>query len=369
MPVVIVSGLTEAKRRAFVLFDNKISEKAGWDHSALANELSELTALLAEDGLEIGLTGFETPEIDRLMGDLIDPEHDAADDLPEGQKRAVSRLGDLWSLDRHRVLCGNATQDAAVRKLMGRERASMVFADPPYNLRVSSIQGRGRIRHREFVQGSGEFSRPAFTSFLTYSFSLAAKYSLPGSLHYVCIDWRHMREILAAGDQVYDELLNVVVWAKTNSGQGSFYRSQHELVFVFKNESARHLNNIELGRHGRNRSNLWTYQGVNTFRAGRLDDLSIHPTIKPVALVADAMKDCTRRGDIVLDPFLGSGTTIVAAERVGRRGFGLDLDPLYIDAAIRRWEKFTRKDAVLTATRQTFAEVAKARLEGAPDDR
>lgn len=178
-----------------------------------------------------------------------------------------------------------------------------------------------------------------------------------------------MREILAAGDQVYDELLNVVVWAKTNSGQGSFYRSQHELVFVFKNKSARHLNNIELGRHGRNRSNLWTYQGVNTFRAGRLDDLSIHPTIKPVALVADAMKDCTRRGDIVLDPFLGSGTTIVAAERVGRRGFGLDLDPLYIDAAIRRWEKFTRKDAVLTATRQTFAEVAKARLEGAPDDR
>lgn len=365
--VIVLSGLSPAQRRALVLFDNKIAEKAGWDRAALAHELDELTSLLAGEGLDISLTGFETPEIDRLMGDLIDPDDDPADEFPQTQTHAVSRMGDLWRLEAHRLLCGDATQEAAVRTLMGRGRANMVLADPPYNLRVSSIGGRGKIRHCEFVRGS--LSPPAFTSFLCDSLSLAAKFSLPGSLHYVFMDWRHLRELFAASDTAYNELINVVVWNKTNSGQGSFYRSQHELILVYKNGAAPHRNNVELGRHGRNRSNVWTYPGVNTFRAGRLDDLSIHPTVKPVALVADAMRDCTRRGDIVLDPFLGSGTTIVAAERVGRSGYGMELDPLYVDAAIRRWEKFTRRDAVLTGTRQTFAEVAKTRLHGAPDDR
>jgi DNA modification methylase len=330
--------------------------------AALARELDELTSLLGAEGLDISLTGFEAPEIDRLMGDLIDPEHDPADEIPEFGETAVSPLGDLWSLDCHRVVCGDATQEAAVRTLMVRERATMVLADPPYNLRISSIQGRGRIRHREFVQGSGELSRSAFISFRENSFSLAAKFSAPGSVHFVFMDWRHTREILAAGDRVYDELLNLVVWNKTNAGQGSFYRSQHELIFIFKNGSAPHRNNVELGRHGRNRSNVWTYPGVNTFRSGRLDDLSIHPTVKPVALVADAMRDCTQRGDVILDPFLGSGTTILAAERVGRRGYGMEIDPLYVDATITRWERFTGKDAVLVTSGDTFAEVAGARL-------
>jgi DNA modification methylase len=201
-----------------------------------------------------------------------------------------------------------------------------------------------------------------FTKFLTDCLSLASQYSTAGSIHYVCMDWRHLGEMLAAGKQVYSELKNFVVWAKTNAGQGSFYRSQHEDIFVFKNGDGPHINNFELGQHGRSRSNVWSYPGVNTFRKGRLDDLSSHPTVKPVSLVADAMRDCSRRGDIVLDPFMGAGTTILAAERVGRRARGLEIDPLYVDVAVRRWQTFTKRDAILKATNQTFDEVAETRV-------
>jgi len=361
VPVMVVSGLSDAERRAYLLADNRLTEKASWDRAALAIELRQLAPLLAEAGLDIELTGFETPEIDSLMGDLVDPEQDPSDELPGVAKEPVSRRGDLWLLDRHHLLCGNAKDDADLRKLMGRERATMVFTDPPFNVRISSVQGRGKIRHREFLEGSGELSPEEFTCFLVDSLALAASYSFDGSIHYDCMDWRHIGEMLAAGNEVYGKPKNLVVWVKTNAGQGTFYRSQHELIFVFKNGAASHINNFELGQHGRNRSNVWTYAGVNTFRAGRLDDLSVHPTVKPVALVADAMGDTSRRGDIVLDPFMGSGTTILAAERVGRRGYGIEIDPLYVDAAVRRWQKFTKRDAILKATGQTFHEVLAAR--------
>lgn len=244
---------------------------------------------------------------------------------------------------------------------MGREQATMVFTDPPYNVKIASVQGRGKIKHREFMQASGEMSRRRYTRFLVDSFSLAAKHSINGSIHFVCIDWRHNRELQDAGEEVYTELKNLIVWVKTNGGMGTFYRSQHELIFVFKNGQADHVNNFELGQHGRNRTNVWSYAGVNTFRAGRLDDLTVHPTVKPVALVVDAIRDCSRRGDIVLDPFMGSGTTILASERVGRCGYGLELDPIYIDAAIRRWQIFTKRDAVLAGTHSTFDEAAAQR--------
>ena len=175
-----------------------------------------------------------------------------------------------------------------------------------------------------------------------------------------------MGELLAAGSAVYSELKNIIVWVKTTPGQGSFYRSQHELIFAFKNGDAPHLNNFELGQRGRNRSNVWTYAGANTFRAGRMDDLAMHPTMKPVALVADAMRDCSRRGDIVLDPFIGSGTTIMAAERVGRRAYGIEIDPRYVDVAVRRWQAYTRRDAVLHGSGQTFEEIAAARSKTGP---
>lgn len=358
VPVITVSHLSEAQKRALVLADNKIAENAGWDRQILAAELGELAGLLPEIDLSLDITGFEPAQIDSLMGDLVDREDDPADEVPALAGEAVSRRGDLWALGSHRLLCGDATNAADVKTLMGGELAAMVFTDPPYNVRIASIQGRGDIKHREFVAGSGEMSRDQFEKFLADSLGLAAMHSAPGSLHYVCMDWRHMGELLSAGEDVYGSLKNLVVWAKTNAGQGSFYRSQHELIFVFKSGDAPHLNNVELGKHGRNRSNVWSYAGVNTFRAGRMDDLATHPTVKPVALVADAMRDCSRRGDIVLDPFLGSGTTILAAERVGRRGYGLELDPLYVDAAVQRWQKFTKRDAILKATGQTFDDAA-----------
>ena len=234
----------------------------------------------------------------------------------------------------------------------------MAFLDPPYNVRVRDIIGRGRIKHAEFAMASGELSSAEFVAFLNDTLAAAAAVSCDGAVHFVCMDWRHIGELIEAGGAVYDEMLNLVTWVKSNAGQGSFYRSQHELIGVFRVGQELHLNNIELGRHGRSRSNVWHYPGVNTFRAGRLDDLKSHPTVKPVALVADAMKDCTRRGDIVLDTFCGSGTTILAAERVGRRAYTLELEPRFVDVAIKRWQAFSRKDAIHADSGLTFDEVA-----------
>jgi DNA modification methylase len=361
VPILVMRGLSDAEKLAFAIADNKIATNAGWDRSLLSSQLGELASLLPEYNLDLQITGFEPAEIDGLLADLGDFEHDPADELNEIADTAVSRQGDLWQPGSHRLLCGDACDVSHLAKLMGRERAAMVFADPPYNVQISATVGRGKIKHREFAVASGELSPSDFIDFLKSWMRLALKFSEHGSIHYVCMDWRHLGELHAAGEEIFGLLQNLVVWNKTNAGQGSFYRSQHELIFVYKNGDAPHLNNIELGRHGRNRSNVWTYAGVNTFRKGRLDELTIHPTVKPVALVADAMRDCSRRGDLVLDPFIGSGTTILAAEQVGRRGYGLELDPRYVDAAIRRWQDFTRRDAILKATGQTFDEVAAAR--------
>lgn len=291
-----------------------------------------------------------------MITDFADPDVDLADQAPPGRSGSpISRLGDVWQMGEHRLLCGDARLEADVATLMVGEQAAMVFADPPYNVSIKKTVGRGSIKHREFLQASGDMTIAEFTSFLDQTMRPAAQYSRAGSIHFFCMDWRHIPETITAGKSVYGEQKNLVVWVKTNAGQGSFYRSQHELISVFKNGNAPHLNNIEQGKHGRNRSNVWQYPGVNTFRKGRLQDLSAHPTVKPVALVADAIKDCTRRGDIVLDPFIGSGTTILA-ERTGRRAFGLEIDPAYVDVAVRRWQDSTKQDAILTATGQTFDE-------------
>lgn len=364
VPTLRVSGLSDTQKRALVLADNKLAEKAGWDRATLAVELNALAPLLSEVGLDISLTGFEPAEIDGLLGDLVDPEGDPADMAPAVKTNPVSRTGDLWLLGRHRLLCGDSRKETCLHDVMGPDHAAMVFTDPPYNVSVRSIQGRGRRKHTEFEMASGEMSKAQFTSFLIETLALAANFSVDGSIHFVCMDWRHFGEISDAGKAAYSELKNLVVWNKTNAGQGSFYRSQHELIFVFKKGEAAHRNNFELGQHGRNRSNVWTYAGINSFRAGRLDDLALHPTVKPVALVADAMRDCSRRGDIVLDPFMGSGTTILAAERVGRIAYGLELDPRYVDAAVRRWQDFTKRDAVLRSSDKTFDEVSATKASG-----
>jgi hypothetical protein len=275
VPVIVMTGLTKAEKRALALADNKIAANAGWDRAVLAAELGELADLLPECDLDIEIAGFEPAEIDSLMGDLVDPEQDPADEFPPSTEIPVSRSGDLWQLKEHQLLCGDATAAADLRRLMERHRAAMVFTDPPYNLRISSLQGRGRIKHGEFAQASGEMSSDQFARFLRTSLGLAAKHSASGCIHYVFIDWRHIGELLSAGSDVYSELKNIIVWAKTNAGQGSFYRSQHEFICVYKFGDAAHTNNIELGRHGRNRSNVWTYPGVNTFRSGRMDELAL----------------------------------------------------------------------------------------------
>ena len=356
--VIVMSGLSDVEKRALALADNKIPANAGWNRQILAAELGELASLLPESSLDIEITGFEPAEIDNLLADFGDREQDPLDAPVKVADRSVSRKGDVWQFGPHRLLCGDACDESDMRMLMGRDCAAMVFADPPYNVQISSTIGRGKIKHREFAFASGEMSPSAFIAFLKKWMRLVAKFSEDGSIHFVSMDWRHLGEMHSAGEEVFGPLQNLVVWNKTNAGQGSFYRSQHEMIFVYKNGDGPHLNNVQLGRHGRNRSNVWTYAGVNTFRTGRLDDLSVHPTVKPVALVADAIKDCSRRGDIILDPFMGSGTTLLAAERTGRRAYGLEIDPLYVDAAIRRWQDFTKRDAVLKATGQTFDEVA-----------
>jgi DNA modification methylase len=361
VPIIVLSGLKDAEKRALALADNQIPARAGWNRQLLAEELGDLATLLPECDLSLEITGFATAEIDSLLGDLVDPELDPADDVPPPPKAASTRAGDLWELGRHRLLCGDAQSAIDLRRLMGTEAATMMITDPPYNIPIKRVQGRGRIKHGNFIQGSGEMSPAEFTKFLQTVLSLAAEHSVGGSIHFIFMDWRHQGELLAAGSVAYSELKNLIVWVKTTPGQGSFYRSQHELIFAFKNGGGAHVNNFELGQHGRNRSNVWTYAGVNTFRAGRMDDLAVHPTAKPVALVADALRDCSRRGDIVLDPFIGSGTTILAAERVGRRAYGLEIDPRYVDTAVQRWQAYTKRDATLRDTGQTFQEIAAAR--------
>jgi DNA modification methylase len=237
----------------------------------------------------------------------------------------------------------------------------MVFTDPPYNVPISGhVGGLGSIQHREFAMASGEMSQAEFTAFLQSVFGHLATFSVDGAIHFQCMDWRHVPEILAAGTAAYTDLKNICVWAKNNGGMGSLYRSQHEFVFVFKSGTAPHINNVELGRHGRYRTNVWSYAGVNSFGGDRAD-LSLHPTVKPVAMIADAIRDCSHRKGIVLDAFVGSGTTLIAAETTGRRGYGIEIDPLYCDVTIRRLHTVCGLEAVLEGTGQRFAEVESER--------
>jgi DNA modification methylase len=366
VPAVRLSHLNEAEKRAYVIADNRLAEKAGWDPEILAIELQGLIDI----GFDVELTGFETPEIDLILEEFDDasPKSLTADDQTPDRSSSppISRVGDLWILDAHRLLCGDARSPAAYAKLLGGRTADLVFTDPPYNVRIDGhVSGLGRIRHSEFAMASGEMAETEYTQFLSTTLSQAAKASRDGALHYICMDWRHLYELLSAGREIYDGLLNLCVWNKNNGGMGSFYRSKHELIPVFKVGNAPHINNVELGRHGRNRTNVWDYAGLNTFRAGRLDELAMHPTVKPVALVADAIKDASRRSDLVLDPFAGSGTTIIAAEKTGRRAYALEIDPKYVDVIIRRWQALTGKEAILEATATSFEDTLKQRQRAA----
>lgn len=233
---------------------------------------------------------------------------------------------------------------------MAGETAQMAFTDPPYNVPIEGhVSGLGKVRHREFAQASGEMSAAQFTAFLRRAFERLVENSQDGAIHFICMDWRHMGEMLAAGAGVHAELKNLIVWVKDNGGMGTFYRSRHELVFAFKQGTAPHINSFELGQHGRYRTNVWQYKGVNTLKAGRMEELALHPTVKPVAMIADAIKDVSRRNGIVLDLFGGSGSTLIAAHKTGRRARLVELDPVYCDRIIARWEAYAKDDAIQLA--------------------
>jgi DNA modification methylase len=352
IPTFKVCGLSDAQKRLLMLADNKIASNAGWDREKLAGELAGLMEL----DVDLDLTGFEPVEIDQLCEDFSEDSHDPADDVPETQDEPVSVAGDLWMLGRHRLLCGDARSSEDMALLMGTDRAAMAFLDPPYNVRVAGIVGRGSVKHREFAMASGEMTRREFREFLATSLQTGADFSSNGAVHYVCMDWRHIEDLMAVGRSVYGDTLNLIAWVKNNAGQGSFYRSQHELIAVFRVGEDRHLNNVVLGAHGRNRTNVWHYAGVNSFGKERMAELTSHPTVKPVAMIADAIRDCTRKASIVLDTFAGSGSTLLACERIGRKGRAIEISPGFVDVAIRRWQAFTGRDAVHAVSGKTFDE-------------
>lgn len=358
VPCVRLANMSAAQKQAYVIADNKLSLNAGWDEDILAIELQHLSSIDLEFDVEI--TGFSTAEIDQLVSSVNaqspdDPKDEA---VPNFDGPSVSKPGDLWLLGSHRVYCGNSCEEGAFRMLMGTDAADMVFTDPPYNVRIDgNVGGLGKIKHREFAMAAGEMSPSEFTSFLRLAFEHLASHSRDGSIQYICMDWRHIGEVLQAANGIYAELKNLCVWAKDNAGMGTFYRSQHELVFVFKAGHGTHINNFELGQHGRHRTNVWSYRGMSSRTKTRNQELALHPTVKPVAMIADAIRDVCPRAGIVLDCFGGSGSTLIAAHKTGRRARVIELDPIYVDRMIRRWQTYANDDAILAASQRTFDDI------------
>jgi DNA modification methylase len=362
VPVVAISSLSDADKKALVIADNRIAELSNWDRDILAIEYQGLEDLQFDD---IEVTGFSLGEIDTILDEASEKKPvgpGPEDDLPPVVAAPVSRKGDLWILGSHRLLCGDARSDGDYARLLEGEIADLVLTDPPWNVRIDgNVSGLGRVRHDEFAMASGEMSEAEFTDFLSIFLGCAKAHSRGGAILFVFMDWRHLFELTCAGRQQDLILKNLVVWAKDNAGMGTFYRSKHELVFVFKNPDGGHINTFELGQHGRYRTNVWEYAGVNTFRAGRLDELAMHPTVKPVAMLADAIRDVTKRAAIVLDPFAGSGSTLIAAEKTGRRARCIEYEPKYCDVIVRRWQAYTGKAATFEGTELTFEDFEGAR--------
>jgi DNA modification methylase len=360
VPTITLEDLSPEQIRAYVIADNRLAELAGWDPEILTVEFEYLLAL---DVFDVTLTGFEVGEIDQI---LLDGEGgpDSADVLEGLTGTSVTRPGDHWMLGKHGIFCGSALDPNSYIALLGNRKASLIFADPPYNVRIAgNVSGRGAVRHADFAMASGEMTDDQFRSFLNVSLRLLAQYSTSGSVHFLCMDWRHANHLVGVGEQVYGELLNLCVWVKDKGGMGSLYRSAHELIFVFKNGRGKHRNNIQLGVYGRDRTNVWRYPSASTFShqgdEGNL--LALHPTVKPVAMIADAILDCSARGEIVLDSFLGSGSTLIAAERTGRVCCGVELNPQYVDVAIRRWQRHTGASALHLVTGKSFDELSAER--------
>lgn len=346
VPVLRLSHLSEEARRAYILADNKLAEHAGWDQELLAIELQALLDV----SFDLSVTGFETAEIDLVLEAADAARGESTEDaIPElaNSGPAVTEPGDVWALGPHRLMCGDARDARAVNTLVARRPIDMIFTDPPYNVAIDGhVCGSGSIKHSEFAFASGEMSQAAFTTFLTDSLSQASRVSKSGAIAFVCMDWRHMREMLDAGAAAFTELKNLCVWNKTNAGMGSFYRSKHELVFVYKVGKAKHTNSFGLGDTGRYRTNVWDYAGLNVPGTAAQDALAMHPTVKPVNMIADALRDCCRRGERVLDLFGGSGSTLIAAETTGRVAHLMEYSPQYCDVILTRYANMTSQEPI-----------------------
>lgn len=357
--VLVVQNRNQDEIRALRLALNRLPQEAAWDNDKLRTEFRELVAL----GFDMELTGFDAVEIDMTFSvdepaaDSVE-EEDVADLQPNGQ--TVVQVGDIWLLGRHRVACGDARDPSLMARLAEQRSVSAVFTDPPYNVQIDSfVSGLGKTRHREFAMASGEMAREEFIAFLCDFIATAKPNLAAGAILYICMDWRHLLELLVAVERQELEVKNICVWTKSNAGMGTFYRSQHEMVVVCKHGDAPHQNHFELGQHGRSRSNVWRYAGVNTFGKDRMELLASHPTVKPTTMIVDALKDVTRRGDVVLDSFLGSGSTLIAAEETGRICLGVEFDPAYVQVAIRRWQRRTGRDAVNALSGEVFNEICR----------
>jgi hypothetical protein len=371
VPVVRLDHLSEAQKKALRIADNRLAELAGWDQDLLAIEFSSLIEFesVSDLNFELEITGFSFGAIDQTIETTKKDDSPDSDDFfePNFAGPTVSRLGDKWILDEHAIMCGDARDDKVQARARDGSLAQLAICDPPYNVKGEGhISGLGKVVHADFLMASGEMTDTEFTTFLTDFLQATSNSLVAGAVLFVFMDWRHQCELLNAARSVGLTPLNLCVWNKGTGGMGSLYRSQHELVFVFKKGSASHKNRIELGRHGRCRTNVWTYPGLASFGPNRLEQLAEHPTIKNCAMIADAMRDVSDRNDVVIDPFCGSGTTIIAAAKTGRRAHTIELDPKYVDVAVRRWEKWSGKQARHVDTGLTFAEEA-ARRARRPD--
>ena len=365
IPAIRLTHLTESQKKAYRIADNKLTENGAWDTDLLKIEFEEIEKLNLD--LNLDITGFDNQDID-LLFNPPPPADNKLNKIPYiPEKEIVSKAGDIWQLGSHRIICGDALERIAFERLLQDKHAAMVFTDPPYNVKINGhVCGNGAIKHKEFAMASGEMGSNEFTEFLSANFKLLKEFSKNGSLHLICMDWRHVEEISRAG-HVYDEFKNICVWNKTNAGMGSLYRSKHEFIFVYKNGEGKHINNIELGSKGRYRTNVWDYAGVNTFKNTNL--LKLHPTVKPVELIWDAILDVSKRGDIVLDSFLGSGSTLIACEKAHRLCYGIELEPLYVDTTIRRWQELTGKEAIRESDGKSYKEILVEQLEGGQDEK
>lgn len=359
IPTICLSHMSQEQIRAYIIADNKLAEEAGWDNEILKIELDFLMNLEPEIGFDVTVTGFDIPQLDLILNpEALESVKEAAkadsdteflENIIDIPKRV--NKGELWQLGEHLLYCGNALEDISYEKLLGNEQAQVVFTDPPYNVKIKGNVSKQK-QHEEFEFASGEMKKDEFTAFLKTAMRLQTKFSVDGSIHYQCMDWRHVAEILNAGCEVYFSLKNICVWDKGTGGMGSLYRSQHEFVFVFKNGTKPHINNVELGIHGRYRTNVWKYKGMHASNPQAKTLVKLHPTVKPVPMIMDALLDCSSLNGIVLDSFGGSGSTLIAAERTKRKARIIELEPKYCDVILYRWEHLTGKTAKLIEAKE-----------------